>query len=61
MVVGLISFCGMFLSFPELNPFLSILIKSLSVVVLFLLGSFFLGTGKEEWDWIKKRVKKSGP
>ena len=61
VLVGLISFGGMFLSFQDWNPFLSILIKSLSVVILFFLGSFFLGVGKDEWNWIKSKVKKSGP
>jgi len=59
--VGLISLGGMFLSFEDLHPFLGIMIKSTAVLLLFLAGSALLGLGKEEWEWIKSKVKKSGP
>lgn len=59
--VGLISLGGMFLSFEDLHPFLAIMIKSTAVLILFLVGSMMLGVGKEEWEWIKNKVKKSGP
>ena len=59
--VGLISLGGMFLSFEDLHPFLGIIIKSTAVLLLFLIGSIGFGVGKEEWEWIKSKVKKSGP
>ena len=59
--VGLISLGGMFLSFEDLHPFLGIIIKSTAVLLLFLIGSIGFGVGKEEWKWIKSKVKKSGP
>lgn len=58
--VGLISLIGMFLDFEELNPFFGIIIRSLIVLILFLFGSMLLGIGKEEWYWIRNKVKKSG-
>lgn len=42
------------------NPFLSILIVSLIVFAKFLFFSMLIGTGKEEWEWIRERLKKSG-
>ncbi|MFC5191258.1 lipopolysaccharide biosynthesis protein [Algoriphagus aquatilis] len=59
--VGLLSLSGMFLSFEGLHPFLGIMIKSTAVLLLFLIGSIGFGVGKEEWEWIKNKVKKSGP
>lgn len=42
------------------NPFLSILLVSVIVFAKFLFFSMLIGTGKEEWGWIKERLKKSG-
>ncbi len=61
MGIGLISISGMFLSFSGWNPLLAVLVKSLAVILLFLSASYLLGVGKTEWEWIKGRIKKSGP
>ena len=58
--VGLVSLSGMFMDFGHLSPFLALLVRSLGVAVLLIGGSALLGTGKEEWEWIKSKVKKSG-
>jgi O-antigen/teichoic acid export membrane protein len=59
--VGLISLVGMFFSFDGLSPLVGIIIKSSAVLLLFITGSVLVGVGKEEWEWIKGKVKKSGP
>jgi O-antigen/teichoic acid export membrane protein len=59
-LVGFFSLLGMFLNFEEINPFYGLLIRSCIVLSSFVLGSILFGAGKEEWDWIRKKVKKSG-
>jgi O-antigen/teichoic acid export membrane protein len=61
VLIGLTATSVMFLTFPDLNPFFSLIIKSMGIVFLYGLGSYLMGVGKEEWDWIKSKVKKSGP
>lgn len=59
--VGLLPFSAMFFSTDIIHPMLLIVLKSVLVVGLFIGMSWLLGVGKEEWAWIKARLKKSGP
>ncbi|MEB2777125.1 polysaccharide biosynthesis C-terminal domain-containing protein [Algoriphagus sp. D3-2-R+10] len=57
-----ITACGPgYLSFFSLSPILNIIVTSLLVLGLYLFWSKIIGVGKEEWEWVKNRIKKSGP
>jgi len=45
----------------ELKPILRLVATSVEVLLLYVLFSYFLKTGREEWNWIQKKIKKSGP
>ena len=61
LAVGIFSLIPTLINLESINPFFSILLKSILIMSLFLTGSWVVGTGKEEWAWIKSRLKKSGP
>jgi len=60
LLVGIIIFGPGYLLLDQIHPLIAISIKSLMIVSLFLLFSKIVGVGKEEWDWIKSKLKKSG-
>jgi O-antigen/teichoic acid export membrane protein len=45
----------------NLNPILDLAATSLQVLLVFVILSMLLGTGKEEWKWFHEKIKKSGP
>jgi O-antigen/teichoic acid export membrane protein len=45
----------------DLNPIVRLLSTSLEVLLLYVFFSYLLKTGNEEWNWIQKKIKKSGP
>ncbi len=49
------------INFGDSHPLLVLMIKSISVLVGFGLLSFLLKIGREEWTWIKQKLKISGP
>lgn len=61
LFVGVLIFGVSYLHLDEVKPFILILIKSTLIVGLFLFWSMIVGVGKDEWNWIKSRLKKSGP
>ena len=61
LFVGVLIFGVSYLQLDEVKPFILILIKSTLIVGLFLFWSMIVGVGKDEWNWIKSRLKKSGP
>ncbi|HSF54222.1 MAG TPA: polysaccharide biosynthesis C-terminal domain-containing protein, partial [Algoriphagus sp.] len=60
LLVGFTAFLGMLFNPEFLAPIVLIMIKSALVLGLFLLMSKLIGVGKEEWNWIKSKLKKSG-
>jgi O-antigen/teichoic acid export membrane protein len=61
LLVGASAFLGTFISTEIFAPLLLIAIKSILVIGIFVGMSWLLGVGKEEWNWIRIRLKKSGP
>ncbi len=61
LFVGTLIFGVNYLELTSLHPLLSITIKSVLILGLFMFWSMIVGVGKEEWNWIKSRLKKSGP
>lgn len=61
LLVGAAIFVPGYLILGGLHPIISIMIKSILIVGVFLIFSVILGVGKEEWIWIKDKLKKSGP
>ncbi|OOG77074.1 lipopolysaccharide biosynthesis protein [Algoriphagus sp. A40] len=61
LLVGFTAFLGMFFNPESLTPILLIVIKSMLVLGLFLMMSRLVGVGKDERNWIKSKLKKSGP
>lgn len=60
-MVGIPGFALMFFDSSAIAPILMIPIKSSLLVGVFVGMSWILGVGKEEWSWIRARLKKSGP
>jgi O-antigen/teichoic acid export membrane protein len=58
--VGITAFGPGYYSFFSLSPISNIIITSLIVLGLYLFFSRLMGVGKEEWEWVKNRIKKSG-
>ncbi len=47
---------------PELaNPILNLLIKSSLIILVYFLAAKMGFSGKEELDWLSKKLKKPGP
>lgn len=61
LLAGLPAFGLMFMQADFLHPFLLMAVKSILVLGIFLGMSWLLGLGREEWQWIRARLKKSGP
>ena len=61
LLVGLAVFPVMFLYTDAIAPLILMIFKSILMVGIFVGMSSLLGVGREEWDWIKSRLKKSGP
>lgn len=61
LLLGVIIIGPSFLFLNQLHPLISMLIKSILIIGLFLSFSRIIGVGKEEWNWIKSKLKKSGP
>ncbi len=61
LLVGVPAFGGAFVSAAGIAPLLLIAVKSTLIVGIFVGMSWLLGVGKEEWNWIQARLKKSGP
>lgn len=61
LLVGVTAFLGIFFNPEFMAPMLLMVIKSALVLGLFLVMSMLLGVGKDEWNWIKGKLKKSGP
>jgi O-antigen/teichoic acid export membrane protein len=59
--IGVPTLLVMFVDIQLIHPFLLIALKSLLIVAMFVGLSWVLGVGQEEWNWIKSRLKKSGP
>lgn len=59
--IGVPALLVMFVDIQLIHPFLLIVLKSLLIVAMFVGLSWLLGVGQEEWNWIKSRLKKSGP
>lgn len=61
LLVGSLGLGCSILKFPEWNPILNLFFQSVTVAGVFILGSIILKIGREEWAWIKTKVKTSGP
>lgn len=61
LLVGIIIFGPSYLFLDQMHPLIMILIKTMLIIALFLFFSMIIGVGKEEWNWIKNKLKKSGP
>ncbi len=61
LFVGVLVFAFTALELDFLHPFLSIAVKSILILGSFLFFSKVIGVGKEEWNWVKSKLKKSGP
>ena len=61
LVAGTACFVSHQLELAYLSPIGNIILKSLVVIATFLIFSMVFNLGKEEWDFIKKKIKKSGP
>lgn len=61
LAVGVSSSMVMFLDLEGVHPFFQLVLKSILVLSIFLVSSFLVGAGKEEWNWVRERLKKSGP
>jgi O-antigen/teichoic acid export membrane protein len=61
LLVGAAAFSAMFVVTEAIPPLLLIVIKSILAMALFIGASWLLGVGKEEWTWVRARIKKSGP
>lgn len=61
LFVGTLIFGVRNLELTSIHPMLSIAIKSVLILALFMFWSMIVGVGKDEWEWIKSRLKKSGP
>lgn len=59
--VGLITVGITQFKIPELNPILTLILTSLEVLILYIILSIIGNTGREEWNWIQEKIKKSGP
>lgn len=61
LVVGITAYSPAYLNLSSISPVANIILTSLMVLGLYLFFSKLLGVGNEEWEWIKNRLKKSGP
>lgn len=61
LITGALCFFAHRLEISTIQPFANIILKSVVVLVTFLLFSIIFRLGKEEWNFIKKKLKKSGP
>jgi O-antigen/teichoic acid export membrane protein len=61
IVVGLATMGIAHFKIIDLNPIVRLLSTSLEVLLLYVFFSYLLKTGREEWNWIRKKIKKSGP
>jgi O-antigen/teichoic acid export membrane protein len=61
LFVGVLLFGFTKLEMESIHPFLSIAVKSILILGSFLFFSKMIGVGKEEWNWVKSKLKKSGP
>ncbi len=50
-----------YLNLSEIHPLLNLLITSACILISYLLASVLFGAGKEEWNWIREKIIKSGP
>lgn len=41
----------------ELNPILSMILASGGILLSYLIFSMLIGAGKEEWNWVRERIK----
>ncbi|WP_439490043.1 lipopolysaccharide biosynthesis protein [Algoriphagus sp.] len=56
--VGILTSIPVYLVELPLDPFLSIVVTSLAILFLYLLMSRLFNVGREEWEWVKNRIKK---
>jgi O-antigen/teichoic acid export membrane protein len=61
LFVSPFAFIGAGLDTELFNPFTMILVKSILISGTFVFMSMIVGVGQEEWNWIKSKLKKSGP
>ncbi|GAB3224480.1 polysaccharide biosynthesis C-terminal domain-containing protein [Algoriphagus aestuariicola] len=61
LLVGVPTFLVMFVDGDRLDPMLMIASRTIMIMGIFLGTSRLLGVGKEEWKWIRSKLKKSGP
>jgi O-antigen/teichoic acid export membrane protein len=61
LLIGLFSMMVMFLDFQSIPSAVQLIVKSLLVLVIFIASSALLKVGREEWNWLKERLKKSRP
>lgn len=56
MTVGITHF-----KIPDLNPIVTLILTSFEVLIFYVILSIIGKTGREEWNWIQEKIKKSGP
>ncbi|WP_111671098.1 lipopolysaccharide biosynthesis protein [Algoriphagus litoralis] len=61
LLVGFLIFLPVYLKMASVHPILQITSRSILIFAVFFISSYLLGVGKEEWAWIKSKLKKSGP
>lgn len=61
LFVGLMIFVLRDLYFTGIHPLVMMAIKSSAILGLFFFWSMIANVGQEEWNWIKSKLKKSGP
>lgn len=61
LAVGVPTFLLMFLKSEAILPLFGILGRSILILLIFVGMSRLLGVGKEEWNWVISKLKKSGP
>lgn len=62
LAVGIATYAPFYFFKLEQNPIINIVITSIGILLLYVFWSKILGAGREEWYWIKERLKskKSG-
>jgi hypothetical protein len=61
LFVGMMIFTLKDIYLDGVHPMMMIVIKSALILGMFFFWSMIANVGQEEWNWIKSKLKKSGP